>query len=51
MLCASESFGEEEVLKGGDGFCSVICSTSSGVLYVLKKKDFIKQVLHECDFE
>lgn len=34
-------------MKDIDRICSVICTSAEGVLYVLKKKDFIRKVLHD----
>ena len=42
-----ESFGEEELVKESDRNSSVICTSAIGIVYVLKKKDFIKKVLQD----
>lgn len=42
-----ESFGEEELVKESERMSSVICTSAIGILYVLKKKDFLKKVLQD----
>lgn len=47
MLQKGEYFGEEELIRPHKRKYSVICSSSTGTLYILKKEEFTKKILND----